>query len=155
MCKYALKPEDFKDFILAGDAIFSVRNKNTGKHMTFKVVKKKYKEGKEEDPKVWWVMVCIGSNEFTYLGVLTENGFLCKANTDSAIAFRFLMQRYVLNLMPKDNVELFHEGKCPYCGRPMTDPASLERGMGPVCAQRIKDRRQSYLDLMHVWRNSL
>jgi hypothetical protein len=27
-------------------------------------------------------------------------------------------------------------GRCKRCGRPLTDPASIERGVGPDCAAR-------------------
>jgi hypothetical protein len=32
--------------------------------------------------------------------------------------------------------QLVREHRCKLCGRPLTDPVSLERGVGPDCAAR-------------------
>ncbi len=29
---------------------------------------------------------------------------------------------------------------CPVCNRPLKSEKSIERGIGPVCAQKLKDR---------------
>jgi len=34
------------------------------------------------------------------------------------------------------DIEVWHSGECSRCGRELTDPASIERGLGPVCAER-------------------
>lgn len=40
-------------------------------------------------------------------------------------------------------------GICPMCNRPLRDPKSVVRGIGPVCArkQRENDTKQQQLDL--------
>lgn len=35
-------------------------------------------------------------------------------------------------------LELWHFGHCGLCHRPLTDPDSIERGIGPVCWKRIQ-----------------
>lgn len=32
--------------------------------------------------------------------------------------------------------EVWHDGTCARCGRPLTHPESMETGIGPVCARR-------------------
>ena len=51
----------------------------------------------------------------------------------SARAFRWIWSRFVSD---KDfaPAEFWHEGRCGRCGRKLTVPASIERGLGPVCA---------------------
>ena len=34
------------------------------------------------------------------------------------------------------NAEVWHEGQCGRCSQALTDPASIARGLGPVCAGR-------------------
>ena len=31
----------------------------------------------------------------------------------------------------------WHQNKCAHCGRPLTDPESIARGLGPICAGRL------------------
>jgi hypothetical protein len=33
-------------------------------------------------------------------------------------------------------VEMYHMGACGRCGRPLTDPESIQRGLGPICASK-------------------
>lgn len=36
-------------------------------------------------------------------------------------------------------------GKCARCGRALSDPVSVERGMGPVCAGKTRAEEQKWL----------
>ena len=36
-----------------------------------------------------------------------------------------------------DRMHLLHEGICAVCGRPLTNPASIELGIGPYCMTKI------------------
>ena len=36
-------------------------------------------------------------------------------------------------------LELWHEGQCARCARPLTDPVSIERGFGPECVKRLAE----------------
>jgi len=35
------------------------------------------------------------------------------------------------------NLEIWHEGRCGCCGRKLTVPESIDRGIGPVCWDRL------------------
>jgi hypothetical protein len=36
-----------------------------------------------------------------------------------------------------DCIQVWHEGRCACCGRPLTVPESIESGFGPICAGRM------------------
>ena len=36
-----------------------------------------------------------------------------------------------------DFIKLYHLGKCSYCSRTLTDPRSIELGIGPECRKRL------------------
>jgi len=69
-----------------------------------------------------------------YMGKVMGGKFSPSRDADDEVA------TFVENLakMPGDAI-LKHgkeSGQCACCGRPLTDPTSLARGVGPVCAER-------------------
>jgi hypothetical protein len=38
--------------------------------------------------------------------------------------------------LDSDEIEVWHSGKCSRCSRELTDPESIARGLGPICATR-------------------
>src|ERR1019366_4832357 len=48
------------------------------------------------------------------------------------LAWNYLWDRVLRGLLPA-NLEVWHEGKCGRCGRKLTVPESIERGIGPEC----------------------
>lgn len=129
-----------KDFILGGNATFTVQNPK-GQHYTFKV-----RQPKPDMPH--FVSLLTGpdnENSFTYLGILfgdTGAFILTRKSTmtpDSMpvkvinFAFRCLWGKQVL----PEGYQIRHEGKCGCCGRKLTTPESLDRGIGPECIKRF------------------
>lgn len=148
-----LNNNDVKAFILAGKALFSVENSVTKNHLTFKVEKKEYsKEEKEhaEDtgyrlPEIYFVKYCTQCEVFSYLGLIRDGEFSATKNSPSVESTSFKGFEYIFNHYIKSNdhdsrLEFYHEGRCAYCGRIMTDPDSVKRGFGPTCYQRAKER---------------
>jgi hypothetical protein len=136
-------PELVKQFILAGNATFTVRSKETGKRFTYKVKKSMDK---------WFCSLLTGpSNEsdFRYFGFIVEEnggykyvhgkpGKSCAARTaESVKAFTYTVGNvFDRNRIP-DGVEFWHAGRCGRCARQLTDPVSIESGYGPECINKI------------------
>jgi hypothetical protein len=130
------------NFIFAGKATFTVRSATSGKHWTFRIKRKK-------DSDIYFVSLLTGSNndeDYSYLGYLKSyagdisyntSPKSCRKREDAAHSvIQFLLNSLeAATLHPK--FELYHEGKCARCGRTLTDPNSIERGLGPECATRI------------------
>lgn len=142
-------PADVKRFMYAGNAIFTIRSKKTGNRFTYKVRRSDFGE-KIADPKaVWFVSVLNGPDNWTnyaYMGIIKtdqkEFNWTKKARVgeDAAswIAFKWLFT--TINEAPiflNSQVEIWHEGKCGRCGRKLTVPESVERGIGPDCAEKM------------------
>jgi hypothetical protein len=129
-----------KDFILGGNATFTVEN-GKGEHYTFKV-----RKPKPEMP--YFVGLLTGPDNvsnFTYLCIvhpdtgtikLTEKSKLTANSIPVRVAaFAF---RCVWGTQPLPNgYKIRHDGKCGCCGRTLTTPESLDRGIGPECAKRF------------------
>jgi hypothetical protein len=128
-----------KDFVLAGRAIFTVANA-TGDHYTFKVSKKEFDDGGE----IYFVGLLTGpanESDYTYMGVLNVASGDVRLTAKSRFTDETLpvkVARWALGLIwnageAPAGYAVAHAGKCGACGRTLTDPVSIECGIGPVC----------------------
>ena len=126
---------DWKLFIKAGHAIFTVENVKTGNRFTFKVSKHKEKD-------LWFVGVLSGpknTSDYQYLGTIFDKDFrLTRKSRMSEAAQSYKVFKWVNDILnngedlPED-VKIYHAGRCGICGRTLTVPESIECGFGPVC----------------------
>jgi antitoxin component YwqK of YwqJK toxin-antitoxin module len=114
--------------------VFTVKSIKTGKEYSYKI-------GRSEFNGVWFTHVKVeqGTQIFKYLGWY-KNGKLQRkkqyVNTPAATAIAAVLRYVELGKFDwlDEKMELYHEGKCLTCGRPLTDSDSIKRGIGPVCA---------------------
>ena len=131
-----------RQFILAGNATFTIRSVKTGTRFTFKVTQGK----KGKNPPHFVMFMDQGS--FQYMGAIFHDVATNEPNLRSfrttqrsrydmgqpyTRAFRFLMEHLAEGKL-HDQLELWHEGKCGRCGRQLTVPESLLTGLGPECS---------------------
>lgn len=129
-------------FVLAGNAIFTLKSGKTGSRYTYKVSRGK----KSEYRPFWFVSLLTGpqnTNDFTYMGMIEDDKHFhltraSKYTTDSipVKAFEWVFSALARNAEPK-NVEIWHAGRCCRCARPLTVPESIEAGIGPECASKM------------------
>lgn len=132
------------EFCLAGNARITLQSAKTGARFTYRVRKA------EDKDDLWFVSVLTGQNnesDYAYMGIIRGQ--------DQAVAFRgtqksritseapsfkafdyFVRQVLEARNMP-EQLEVYHEGRCGRCGRVLTVPESIERGIGPECATRM------------------
>lgn len=129
--------ENPREFIFAGKAIFTIQNEKTGNHFTFKV-----KQAKDQKP-VWFVSILNGSDNYSnyaYIGTIFNTDFRwtkkSKVNRESQSFKSFSWVLRNINTLP-DFVKVHHEGQCGRCGRRLTVPESIERGIGPECLKKV------------------
>lgn len=129
--------EAIKAFLLAGNATVTFQNPTTGNRFTYKITKGK------EPTAPHFVKVLTGQDnesDYTYLGCIFD-GLSFRVTAKSRIAadapsarvFAWVWVR-VLNSMDLGPIEIWHEGRCGKCGRKLTVPESVARGLGPECA---------------------
>lgn len=53
------------------------------------------------------------------------------------LGFAWLWGRIVHEKDLPEKAQVWHEGRCGACNRPLTVPESIENGLGPVCASRV------------------
>lgn len=69
------------------------------------------------------------------VGKITRRaGFVADRNADPARVYcAEMMLRYVAGQSLPPSLEVFEADRCGKCGRQLTDPVSIERGIGPEC----------------------
>ena len=140
-----------KEFMFAGHALFTLRSLATGTRYTYKVdIKKADRDAKLADP-VYFVKLLRGvdnENDYMYIGLLRRDMRfrLTSASKIGRTAPAFISLVWFLDKMERERdvlggfmpvlVEFWHSGHCGRCGRTLTVPESVARGMGDDCAGR-------------------
>ena len=136
-----LKADAVPSYALAGNATITLLSGNTDRHFTYKIKKAKDKEN------LYFVDLLSGpdnDSDYQYIGCYysdTEYFHAAKPWKDRPIiawpsslrAIHFFFKR--LYDIP-DNLHVYHEGRCGKCGKKLTTPESIERGLGPECYKR-------------------
>ena len=131
---------DAKQFILAGNARFTIKNTMTGNRFTFHV-------RKPSDEKPHFVRLLTGSDnsrDYSFLGTIFD-GRTYRHGQRSSVDRDAMSNRafaYVWGLLANgedipESVEIYHEGSCGRCGRRLTVPDSVISGFGPDCRELV------------------
>ncbi len=140
-CKNITDAAAAKQFVLAGNATFTLASKKTGKRYTFKV--QKSKPSQSGAPFVWFVKTLYGSDntsDYAYVGMIKDEKFGLTKKSQYTLespqvrAFDFVWGNLTKGQI-NPNTEFWHEGHCGRCGRLLTVPHSIETGIGPECAK--------------------
>lgn len=134
--------QEVRRYAFAGKAIITLHVPGV-RHFTYKIIKSK------KNPLVFWVYVLTGPDNTTaYQQIGMIRSFLdvpvpyTKFTTspmstieNSALSFRWFhkfIYRLGQNYLP-DALEVWREHRCGKCRRRLTDPKSIELGIGPIC----------------------
>lgn len=143
-----------KNFFMGGNATFTVDN-GKGTHYTFKIRQPKHQRPGYTGPAPHFISLLTGpdnENSYTYMGMVQESHptpdetrltikltAKSKYNDDSApvkVARWALFHAMTDRILP-EGYSIHHEGKCGCCGRTLTVPESIERGIGPECWAKL------------------
>ncbi len=138
---------DVRAFALAGNATLTLVSTKTGTRFTYRL---RATEKTQTPSKVsHFVSVLKGSDnegDFAYLGHVFagSNDYvhgrksLIGGAAPSALAFDWFWEKVIqgtAEVLP-ETLEVWHEGRCGACGRKLTVPESIARGLGPECFGR-------------------
>jgi len=135
-----LEPIFRKPYILGGRATVTVVNPESGNRYTYRVTSKDV--GSADEPRtLYFVSVLTGpenERDYQFLGTIFDSekfvhGRKSRIGADAPSARAFT---WVWEHLDDDRFEIWHEGKCSRCSRTLTDPESIERGLGPKCAEK-------------------
>jgi hypothetical protein len=142
-------PAAIVEFVLGGNATFTLVSKATGVRFTFRANK-----AKNADSDLWFVSTLTGAdneNSYAYTGIIRrafKTGALYFKRTDKSVigedaaSFKalawFMRQTFENGALAAalDKMEFWHEGRCGCCGRKLTVPESIANGIGPECSKK-------------------
>ena len=141
-------PELTSTFLLAGKALFTVSNP-AGDHYTFKVrrVESEWPVGSGKMTTTYFVNVKANgdAHPFGYIGILdivkgtikcTAKSLYVPGSKQYDVAAWATQAVITAQLIPS-GYHIEYAGHCGKCGRTLTDPASIQRGIGPECWKMV------------------
>ena len=139
-------------FVRAGRAIFTVSN-DKGDHYTFRVKAKDFADGTGTKHFVSLLTGPENTSNYTYMGMLSSPALdnisgkpphvFPTAKSKFALAskpvqvFNFAMRVISGAQALPAGYDVKHAGRCGRCGRLLTVPESIDRGIGPECSQMM------------------
>lgn len=141
---HRLAGEHVAQFVLAGNARFTIVSRRTGARFTYRIRAKK-----DADSPTFFVAVLTGPDneaDYEFLGTLFgeggERGFFhgkksrIARGAPSAKAFAWFWHR-IAKRLDLEQCEVWHLSHCGRCGRDLTTPESIALGIGPDCAEMM------------------
>lgn len=145
----AMTTQQIKEFVLAGNALFTLKSLRTTKHFTFKVQRQmawsnEYAaDGTRKQvpmsPPTWVVKVLSGrdnSKDYRTIGSIRDGHFAYNASNSTPATKGFAWCWKHLERCG-ERFEFAHAGRCGRCGRLLTHPESIESGIGPECQGKM------------------
>jgi len=133
-----LRGKQLRDFVFAGNALFTILNQDTKNYVTFKV--KKHKED-----YVWFVSTLGQHGQNTFIGTcFSDKKYKHSKNSDISYndkkveVFEWFLNKFFNNQDKYPMVKVYHHGHCGACGKTLTTPDSIKSGIGPVCGRGRK-----------------
>lgn len=144
-------PVAIKRFIMAGNATITLRSAVTGARYTYKIETAPMRSQNSWSKNSYFVKLLTGPDDYSYMGFMAERygRYVLNASAKSCCnekstpfkAFEFMLRMLPTVGCPSGvqvpSLEVRHEGKCGRCGRPLTVPESIDRGIGPDCWQTM------------------
>ena len=131
--------DTIKNYILGGKGVVTLKSP-TGVHHTYAFRPPNHPEN--FDANTLFVYVLVGEHKWKYVGMVEGSKY--RNTRHSTYTRNYSISKgaaYIVKMMYDQllntPMELYHEGCCSVCGKPLTNPASLAAGMGPRCRKML------------------
>lgn len=127
-----------KTFMLGGRARLTLVSEKTRARFTYRIVQK-------TPDMPWFVQLLSGADnegDYQFLGSIFKGEEVytyrhgrksrISPQAPSARAFEYAAPWLLMGALPP-RCQVWHEGRCGKCGRALTVPESISRGLGPEC----------------------
>lgn len=136
---------EFRSFLTAGDAVFTLTSRRTGDRYTYRVARV---ENMQPRFPRYFISVLTGSDntrDYTYAGMMRleldrlvtyqTRGSKIDETAPSWRGFVWLVIAVNTESDISEQAEIDHLDRCGRCGRALTVPESIRTGLGPECAR--------------------
>jgi hypothetical protein len=119
-------------YVLGGKSTFTLKSLRTGNHLTYEV----YRHAQKKELHFVWARL---GKKKKYLGTIFESREFRKTQNSSTLSgphfngFLWFWDKTLSTSAMPNNVEFYHHGHCCVCGRKLTTPESITKGIGPIC----------------------
>jgi hypothetical protein len=140
-----LGSERIKNYVLGGNGVVTLTSDVSGEHHTYSFQSphdNSYSD-KKFDADVIFIRTLVNDGEWVYVGMYKGGRFKLTAKSnfkvDSPIVkgVAYIFKMIINPDYADERMHLLHEGICCRCGRPLTNPESIELGIGPVCMDKM------------------
>lgn len=143
MIRSNVNPLSLPRLFFAGRAVLTFLNPDTDKHITIKVKQARDKNDRKVRLPIFFVSISLlGDKEqgMVFAGTIFQDSMKAKLGrqveptSQLAKVFNWLFR--AVNdptILRTKGVSLLHEGRCCRCGLPLTNPQSIDRGLGDDC----------------------
>jgi len=143
MIRSNVNPLSLPRLFFAGRAVLTFFNPATEKHITVHVKQARDKKDRKVRLPIFFVNISLlGDKEqgMVFAGTVFQDTMTYKPaknlvpNSQLDKVFKFVLNAVTHpHILRTKGVSLLHEGRCCRCGLPLTNPQSIERGLGDDC----------------------
>lgn len=144
-----LKISDIAAYVKGGHGKFTMESQISKRHITYSVHRPEAVNDPNNIPL--WISHLSNDGEFYFIGtvwskemkfVLGKKATITE-NADSVKGIKWLLGFINRKMELPETMAFWHEGVCCVCGRELTNPESIERGIGPICFSKpVKFKKQ-------------
>jgi hypothetical protein len=138
---------DAHNYCFAGKSTITLKSRKTENHFSYRVSVAK------DNDKLFFVSIA-GERDSCF-GIVGEKGFFLtkRAKANGVTLNDLYVKAFVWFLKLKElpyELQAQHENHCGRCGRQLTHPESIDRGVGPECQKYINHEKEPVIiELMH------
>lgn len=131
------------EFMFGGNSYVTFVNTRQNQRFTYKIGQAA--NSRDNNPPPHFIHTLTGQNntdDYQFIGTVFHNtdGDKFRYSNKSTMtedapsvhAFKYVFEQLVTGSLA-NFIEIWHEGRCCVCGRVLTTPESIQKGIGPVC----------------------
>lgn len=130
------------DFLLGGNAYFTISDESGAWRYTYRISTKRGLD------RPWFVGVLTGPDnrrDYAYAATIADEGLVPRSTRNARVpeaapsmqVLRWALRHVAEGRALPDGYAVRHMDRCGMCGRALTTPESVDRGLGPECAGRL------------------
>jgi len=134
-------------YVYGGKGRFRMKSLKSEKEFVYKISPMSKRNARYDEYTFYVSLVVPGGTEFMGVMKSEENRYIHSKksyrqfDSPEVKGFRWLLEQFQTDSEFPPMMEFYHMGVCSCCGKGLTDPTSIELGIGPICFKRYGNKR--------------